>query len=59
MSWKILASGHVPEYMFENGRLDDHGLPFAEIQQRAHINARAQAAGIVPDFSQRIRKQDQ
>jgi hypothetical protein len=58
MSWKILASGHVPEYMFENGRLDDHGLPFAELQQRAHSNQRAKAAGIVPDFSQRIRKQD-
>lgn len=58
MSWKILASGHVPEYLYENGRLEDLGLSFAALQQRAHINARAQAAGIVPDFSQRIRKQD-
>ncbi len=56
LSWKILASGHVPEYLFENGRLEDPGLTFADIQRRAHINARAMAAGIVPDFSQRIRK---
>ncbi len=55
ISWKILASGHVPEYMAENGRLDDGGRPFADVQQAAHINARAQAAGIVADFSQRIR----
>jgi hypothetical protein len=59
LSWKILASGHVPEYLFENGRLEDHGLPFEQLQQRAHVNARAQAAGIVPDFSQRIRKDNQ
>ena len=59
MSWKILASGHVPQYLFENGRLEDHGLPFEQLQQRAHINARAQTAGIVPDFSQRIRKDNQ
>ncbi len=56
LNWKILASGHVPQYLFENGRLEDHGLPFEQLQQRAHINARAQAAGIAPDFSQRIRK---
>ena len=59
MSWKILASGHVPQYLFENGRLEDHGLPFEQLQRRSHINARAQAAGIVPDFSQRIRKDNQ
>ena len=59
MSWKILASGHVPQYLFENGRLEDHGLPFEQRQRRSHLNARAQAAGIVPDFSQLIRKDNQ
>jgi hypothetical protein len=54
-SWKILASGHVPEFLFEHGRLDAADLPFAEIQRRAHINSRAQAAGSATDFSQRIR----
>jgi len=53
-SWKILASGYVPQYLYEAGRLDN-SLPFAELQRRAHVNSRAQAAGIAPDFSQRIR----
>lgn len=53
-SWKILASGYVPEYLYEQGRLDTGGLPFAELQKQALVNARAQAAGAA-DFSRRIR----
>lgn len=55
LSWKILASGHVPEYLYEQGRLAGGNLPFAELQQRALVNGRAQAAGITADFSGRIR----
>jgi hypothetical protein len=55
LSWKILASGHVPEFLYEQGRLAGGGLPFAEIQRRALVNARAQAAGEAADFSRRIR----
>jgi hypothetical protein len=54
-SWKILASGHVPEYLYEHGRLAEGKLPFADLQQRALVNARAQAAGEAADFSRRIR----
>jgi len=54
LSWKILASGYVPEYLYENGRLGS-GLPFAELKRRAHVNARAQAADKAADFSRRIR----
>ena len=54
LSWKILASGYVPQYLYESGRLDSN-LPFAELQRRAHVNARAQAADTAPDFSRRIR----
>ena len=53
-SWKILASGYVPEYLYESGRLDN-SVPFPELQRRAHVNARAQAADAAPDFSRRIR----
>ena len=53
-SWKILLSGYIPELLYENGRLDT-SVPFGELQERAHINARAQAAGANPDFSARIR----
>lgn len=56
-SWKILASGYVPEFLYENGRLDSSGSrTFAELQARAHINARAQAADSAADFSRRIRE---
>jgi hypothetical protein len=55
MSWKVLASGYVPEYLYENGRLIDGGLTLAELQRRAHANARARAADKAPDFSRRIR----
>jgi hypothetical protein len=54
-SWKILASGYVPEYVYEAGMLDT-SLPFLELQRRAYVNPQAQAADAVSDFSQRIRK---
>jgi uncharacterized protein DUF4105 len=54
LSWKILASGHVPEYLYETGRLDN-SLPFFEVKRRSHVNARAEAADKAKDFSQRIR----
>ena len=57
-SWKILASGHVPELLYEHGRIQTDDLPFAEVQRRAHINARAQAADGAADFSRRIRESD-
>jgi Domain of unknown function (DUF4105) len=53
-SWKILLSGHVPEYLYEQGKLDT-SVPFEELQRRALINPLAQAADDAADFSQRIR----
>ena len=44
-SWKILASGYVPDYLYESGRLDS-SVPFSELKRRAHVNARAQAAEV-------------
>lgn len=55
-SWKILASGHVPELLYEHGRMKTDGLPFEEVRQRAHVNERAQAADKATDFSRRIRE---
>ena len=54
LSWKILVTGYVPEYLYEIGRLD-RSLPFAELQRRAHVNARARAADKAVDFSRQIR----
>jgi hypothetical protein len=55
LNWKILASGYVPQYLYEEGRLEDMGLSFGELQRRAHVNTRAKAADSAPDFSRRIR----
>ena len=54
LSWKVLASGHVPELLQEIGRIDA-SIPFAALKQRSRINALAQAADTADDFSQRIR----
>ena len=48
------VSGYLPEYLYEQGRLDT-SVPFAELQRRAYINPLAQAADQAEDFSQRIR----
>jgi len=56
LSWKILASGYVPEYLYEHGRLVTGGLPFSELQNRVHVNDRAHAADTAEDFSRRIRE---
>jgi hypothetical protein len=53
-SWKILLSGYVPEFLYEEGRLDT-SVPFEELRRRANINARAEAADQAADFSQSIR----
>jgi hypothetical protein len=53
-SWKLLLSGHVPEYLYERGLLD-RSVPFVELRKRSWINARARAADGGEDFSERIR----
>ncbi|MEJ6004685.1 DUF4105 domain-containing protein [Paucibacter sp. AS339] len=56
MSWKIIASGHVPEYLYEHDLLElEPGMSLPDLQRRVHINARAQAADQAADFSLRIR----
>lgn len=53
--WRILLNGKGDELMFERHTIATGGLPFAELKQRALINAAAQAANSEPDFSRRIR----
>jgi hypothetical protein len=54
LSWKILLSGYVPEYLYESGRLDT-SIPFPELQRRSLIDAAAIAAHPDADFSRLIR----
>lgn len=53
-SWKVLLSGYAPEYLYEQGRLDQ-SQPFMALQKRSRINDAARAADQAPDFSERIR----
>ena len=53
-SWKILLSGYLPEYIYEQGGMNTN-LPFPELQRRSQVNAIALQADQAPDFSQRLR----
>jgi Domain of unknown function (DUF4105) len=53
-SWKVLASGYAPEYVYDAGRTDK-SLPYREFMRRSRINDAARAADAAPDFSRRIR----
>jgi len=53
-SWKIVISGFLPQYLYQQGILDTR-MPFEELQRQALINDLAQAADQATDFSQRIR----
>ncbi|MGZ8466401.1 MAG: Lnb N-terminal periplasmic domain-containing protein [Candidatus Binatia bacterium] len=55
MSWKVLLSGYVPDYLYDLRRIDT-SRPFAELEKLSHVNARAHAAGRDATFSQRIRQ---
>ena len=55
-NWKILASGYVPQYLFEQGRLAGGAESFNALQSKALINGKAHASGISPDFSKSIRQ---
>jgi hypothetical protein len=55
LSWKVLLSGYVPEYLYELGRIDT-AKPFADLEKLCHVNERAHAADQDAAFSQRIRQ---
>ena len=55
LSWKILLSGYVPDYLYELGRLDTT-RPFSDLEKESLVNERAHAADKDPAFSQRIRE---
>jgi hypothetical protein len=55
MSWKVLLSGYVPEYLYDLGRIDT-SRPFSELERLSLVNRRAHAADGDPAFSQLIRE---
>jgi hypothetical protein len=55
LDYRLLASGHFAEYAYDQDALTP-GVPYAVLQQRGHINARARQADIDgSDFSRAIR----
>ena len=55
MSWKVLLSGYVPDYLYELGRLDGT-TAFPELEAASRVNDRANAADRDAAFSARIRE---
>ena len=55
MSWKVLLSGYIPDYLYELGRIDTT-KPFADLEKLCRVNERAHAADKDAAFSQRIRQ---
>jgi hypothetical protein len=55
MSWKVLLSGYVPDYLYELGKIDTT-KSFLELEKLSRVNERAHTADKDPAFSQRIRE---
>ena len=53
--WRLIVNGYLPDYAYSRGALAS-GLSLQALRAAAHIDARAQAAGLSsPDFSELIR----
>lgn len=53
--WRLIVNGYLPDYAYSRGALAS-GLSLQALKAAAHIDARAQAAGLSsPDFSKLIR----
>jgi hypothetical protein len=55
LDWRVLLSGHFPEYAYDLGSLDTR-LPFAQLKARSLVNDKVHAADQAVDFSRRIRE---
>jgi hypothetical protein len=54
LDWRLIVNGYLPEYAYERGALDT-SIPLADLRVAAHIDQRAQASGLSPEFSRLIR----
>lgn len=55
-NWRILLPGKVDELLYARHAFARDDLPLAELKERGHVNAAANAAGRVDDFPRLIRK---
>jgi hypothetical protein len=54
-TWKVLLSGHAPQYAYELGSLDT-SIPFEVLRKRSYINPKTRVVGDDPEFSRKIRE---
>ena len=54
--WRMLVNGKGDEMLYDRNQILTAGLPFAELRERARVNAAAKAAVHAPDFSRLIRE---
>jgi hypothetical protein len=52
--WRLIANGYLPDYLYDHDLLDRR-LSMSALRTMAHIDGRAKAAGLSPDFSESIR----
>jgi hypothetical protein len=57
LDWRVLLSGHVPDYLYDIGVISND-RPLEEVKRTAPITAKAQALPNDADFSQGIRAGD-
>ena len=55
VDWRLLANGYGDQMLYERGTIDT-SVPFAELREKSHINARAKALDQDPGFSRGIRE---
>ncbi len=54
LDWRLVVNGYLSNYAYDRGVLDRR-LTFPELKAKSHIQERALAAGLSPDFSRLIR----
>lgn len=52
--WRLIVNGYLPDYAYDRGAVDT-ALPLARLRELAHIDERARAVGLSPEFSKAIR----
>jgi hypothetical protein len=53
--WRIILTGHLPDYLYEHGAVDTH-ISLEELRQKADVTGRVDGSLSELEFSSRIRE---
>jgi len=53
-NWRMLVNGHLDELYYRRGGINNT-MSFEELKDRSHVNAKALASGLTPEFAKIIR----